>query len=379
MRPEMEKLKKLLARRYKWEAHPYQPADDQAMLRMWQQEHQDDDRWTQEYFTWEYQKNPAGKALIQLAKSQGELIGQYVLMPLRFRLRGKEMLGSIALNTLTRSDHRGQGVHVLLAEEAFDECARLGIAFSYGSPNEKAYRGTVTKMAFADIGKMVLMVKVQGIKQLLPAVFRRQPLKLVLNLFSPLISLLLKVVFFARPVKPCPGLNIRSTAEIDRRFDDLWARAQGQFINAGIRDAEYLRWRYLDKPGEPYKILVAEEPGRLAGYVVLAQSERLNGVMGIIVDMLLAEGEGQKAVAGKLLEAAEKMFRQMNKEIVACLVTPNSSLEKYLALAGFRRCPDRFKSGPFPIIIRNHGGLLDAAQTHDLNDWYLTFGDFDIY
>src|SRR6056297_3232492 len=69
-----------------------------------------------DYLRWQYLDNPAGKAVVVVARADsGELAGQYVVIPMAFRLEGKAVKGSLSLNTLTHPAYRGQGLFTKMA------------------------------------------------------------------------------------------------------------------------------------------------------------------------------------------------------------------------------------------------------------------------
>ena len=94
----------------------------------------DNDIANEDFLRYQYFKNPAGDALIDLAVDvqDGALAGQYVVWPMRFLIHGQLRQSSNSLNTLTGKKYRGQGIFTGLAEETYRREEELGHAFCYG-------------------------------------------------------------------------------------------------------------------------------------------------------------------------------------------------------------------------------------------------------
>lgn len=93
----------------------------------------------------EYFKNPSGNALIDLAWDEEKKViaGQYVVLPMRFKV-GKEQIGCVlSLNTLTREAYRGQGIFTKLAESVYARAKETDKGFCYGMPNQNSYPGFI--------------------------------------------------------------------------------------------------------------------------------------------------------------------------------------------------------------------------------------------
>ena len=56
------------------------------------------------YLMWQYNHNPAGKALIRIARDGKELAAQYINIPIRVLADGQMVRGALSLNTITREN-----------------------------------------------------------------------------------------------------------------------------------------------------------------------------------------------------------------------------------------------------------------------------------
>src|SRR5687768_7937755 len=75
---------------------------------------------TQDYLDWQYNRNPAGKAVGFNAYSAGILAAHYVTIPLVARIAGETRSGVLSLNTATHPDHQGKKLFTRLAEKTYE-------------------------------------------------------------------------------------------------------------------------------------------------------------------------------------------------------------------------------------------------------------------
>ena len=165
------------------------------------------------------------------------------------------------------------------------------------------------------------------------------------------------------------GVEVRAASAIDARFDGLWQQAAPGFDFALVRDAAYLRWRYLDPRGGEFTLLAAEHGGELLGYLAFAlYEERCR-----IADLLVRPDRVDVAAAlvGEALERA----REAGAAAVACWLPAGHPYTAALRGQGF--FDSRRDTGLNYQPIRMDPAELDvlreaAARLH------ITQGDMDI-
>ena len=68
-----------------------------------------------QYLNWEYRDNPFGPPVMTVARSpNGEVVGQYLVIPLSYHIEGAQVDGSLSLNTLTRVDFTSDNASQLI-------------------------------------------------------------------------------------------------------------------------------------------------------------------------------------------------------------------------------------------------------------------------
>ena len=167
----------------------------------------------------------------------------------------------------------------------------------------------------------------------------------------------------ARPVEE------RAVTEVDGRFDSLWQHAAKDFDFALVRDADYLRWRYLDRRGGDFTLLQAEHRGELLGYLAFA----LGGERCRIADVLTLPGRID--VASTLVGEALARARGARAAAVACWLPAGHVYMPALLSHGFLN--SRRDTGLQHRVIR-----ADATDLEVLRDptarLHITQGDMDV-
>jgi len=118
-----------------------------------------------DFLRWQYEANPAGPAVIHLARDTKThwLAGQNVVIPMRFKTKDRPsdqpIKGTLCLNILTRKAYHGQGIFTGLAEPVYQDCIEQGLEFCYAFPNPNSYPGFIRKLGFTDLGSVPLLLR----------------------------------------------------------------------------------------------------------------------------------------------------------------------------------------------------------------------------
>ncbi len=327
-----------------------------------------------DFLRWQYEENPSGPAIGQLARDaqNGQLAGQYLVIPMRFDLGGEESRCVLSLNTLTREAYRGQGVFTGLAEATYQECRSQGFVFCYGLPNRNSTHGLTQTLGFAVLGRVPLLLRPLDARAL------------VRGRWGPVLGAL------AAPVGLMCRLRERPTAgyEVVRiGVSDLadlqmfWAGVRGKYPVMGVRDASFMRWRYFDIPLREYVVYGLRVVGGsgLLGYAIGRCMEVAGISSGMVVDMLVAKGvpvEAGKSLVSHLL----KDLAGQGASLAGSLMLPHTEEYRILRASGFFRCPRALEPQPFPLCLLplTEAGDSGRGPLTDLARWFFTMGDYDV-
>lgn len=157
--------------------------------------------------------------------------------------------------------------------------------------------------------------------------------------------------------------------QLDRQLDACWAamaRTTGH-LAIGVRDAAYLRYRYLGHPDKTYRLFVLKQrlTGRVLGAIVLRVDEDAAGTRRCeLLDVV-----GAVAHVPLLVQQARRLAGQWGCLNLFAWLTEN--LLPYLAL------PSEASSRPIGIVIPANAWTAGPPVASFAGKWWLTSGDMD--
>jgi len=323
-----------------------------------------------EFLQWQYVDNPGGPAVIQLARdvTTDQLAGQYVVIPMRFKVNEETVLGSLSLNTLTRAIYSGQGIFTGLAKAVYRDSSEQGSKFCYGFPNPNSYPGFTKKLGFTDLGNVPLLLRPLNTKALVQKKFGS-----LLAAFALPFTLYYQVKERSDERYEVYSLTDSNISEMDA----FWTKICAKYPIMGVRDAAYLRWRYFDIPLRDYQVygVRQKDSSTLLGYIV-GRCTEVNGMSsGMIVDFLV--DPRHPAAGNKLVRRLLRFFVANNMDLAGSLMLSHTEESRILKAEGFFTCPKALEPQPFPVVYRSFSPPLEDPYL-DLKRWFLTMGDYDV-
>ncbi|RHC43828.1 MAG: GNAT family N-acetyltransferase [Oscillospiraceae bacterium] len=351
-----------------WEPRTYDPSRFDDILEMSIENYgKENDICDPAFLKHQYFENPAGDALIELAvdPENGTLAGQYVVQPAKIRVFGKDEKCVISLNTLTRKAYRGQKIFVRLAERTYERAAREGYALVYGAPNKNSYPGFMKKLAFKDIHHFPLYARPLNLNHMVMERMNNSALAAIATPFQ---------VFF-----PNKGASTENIVELTEQnvglFDAFWDKIKDKYNIMGVRDSEYIRYRYMNVPRREYYPYAAIKDGQIVAYAVGRIREVAGFETGMIADFLFLRGYEKDAE--QLVKNLVKRMKDEGASLAACVILANAEETKVLKKCGFYRIPDKILPQPTPLILRVLGDDSEEKLS-DINNWFFTTGDYDV-
>lgn len=160
--------------------------------------------------------------------------------------------------------------------------------------------------------------------------------------------------------------SLATIDQFDDRIDQFWDEASRPFDFIGVRNQEYLNWRYRDIRAGRFTARIAEQDDRILGYVISKQ----DGDRGYIVDVLALPGRID--VVRSLIEDRLRSFREDDASGVMCWMVAHHPYNGVLRRLGF--FDSRRDSG---FAYRPLG--IDASALEFLSDpdarLHITHGD----
>lgn len=352
-----------------WEARTYDPSRFNDMIEMSLEYFgPENDVCNVDFAKHQYFRNPSGDALIELAvdPESDVLAGQYVVQPQRFRSFGQNISCVLSFNTLTRESYRGQKIFIKLAERTFCRATNEGYAFVYGCPNQNSYPGFMKKLSFKDIHHFPLYARPLNLNHMVKERTTSGVLAAVAAPFQ---------MFFPNSSIDSAGIEILTEKNV-ARMDGFWEKIKDKYPIMGVRDAEYIHYRYLNVPRRVYYPYVAIKDGEIVAFAVGRIREVAGFETGMIADFLFVPGHEEQAK--KVIKVLVKRMKDEGASLAGCIILSHTEEVKVLKKCGFYHVPDKLLPQPTPLIFRLLNKIGDEDKLSNINNWFFTTGDYDV-
>lgn len=318
------------------------------------------------YINWEYLNNPDGVAVIKVAESLGKIVSQYVVLPRRYIINGNIKKGSLSVNTLTHPAYRGHGLFPKLATETFKRCLERDILFTVGFPNPVSAPVIKSRKLFETIGALQLMIKpLNPIRPVLAYFFsRRKKTGTEIEMYIP------KKYFLENE-------NI-SVFEIDQdsmAYEKFLIKFNNGKKITTFRSLEFLKWRYINIPYRKYMLFKRVDNGEITAIAVV-RARHLYGLRcGIITDLMFLEDSANK---NGLISFIRKVAAYNKLDMLITALPAHSTENKLFRRSGFFTLPKKLLPQELLFIVKRHSENC-PEEISIFSNWFLTFGDYDIF
>ena len=352
-------------------------SDAQAIARLKSIHGREGQEWLNR-FAWQFVDNPGHDPTRAigwvLETPAGEILGQEMAMPHRFRVFGQERYVAISVDTFVDPRLRGYGFGKKLFD-AYFEGQQGGLAL-----------GTTANEATEYLWKKVGGFGIGDLNVAYDFVYRSSVLlrrTIATSLKPPLLATAVSYLLgslrdtIARPELPSLSGTIhyeQVVADDDERLDDIWVACRDDYQITMVRNRVYRHWRYNQVPGPRPEIFLVMDHGDIskkqAAWFVLHSTRR--GRLSSVCELL--------DVFGPLGEP------EFQRQVLACAVIAGSQTgadflevrglhpewRQHLPALGLR--PRTLPSNPF--VCRNMGEF-DEPVLRNHATWHLCIADGD--
>jgi len=320
-----------------WAARDYEPGDEERILDLFELTY--GKRRSIEHWRWMFSECPFGRGIMKLLFDGNVLVGHYAVVPMAVEIDGVQSNAALSVDTMTHVKHRGRGIFAFLASETYKECQKRGLALVYGFPNENSHKGFVNRLRWHSFGHMKNMRK--------------------------------KLPIDAKSIPNSPH-DVHEVSFFGKNIDELWRSISGHFPVIVPRNANYLNWRFCQKPSVDYrKLVMNDETGVTIGYAVLKSYEGKEHVVGHIVDLMCVDAR----VLPDILVSCIRCFITQGINEVSLWVPMISPARKILERWGF---VEEAMQTYFGVKLLSDDMSL-SEKVVSFENWYLSMGDSDVF
>lgn len=306
-------------------------------------------------FDWYYGRNPEGEPLVVfLCHGEArEPVGTASTGRRRMVALGRTIHAGLLLDFVVTPGHRTLFPAMALQRE-MKRIADAAFETIYGMPNPMS-EAAIKRMGFERKGTMVRRVRVLRSAGYLA---RKVP-ALVGQLAGPVIDQVRRA-HLALGSPGSSGMRAAWMERPDARFDDLWRRCAGLADVIGVRDADFLAWRFVEFPFGQHEFfaLVSPDETRLVAY---AACEAVGSVLH--VHDFLADPAEPSTLPALWRELARAAYHRGHGSVSVSFLG-DEAVQRSLADAGFLARSER------PFYVSRSSPL--AAK-----GWFVTDADED--
>jgi hypothetical protein len=251
----------------------------------------------------------------------------------RFRVKGRDCPARDGVDAAVDPGYQERGLYGAMVDQTKErpQFHDHDIGISYSS-NPRLQRRDVRE------GSRLLANPIQVLEKpcRAGAIVRRNREKYPGRLPAPLAVLRIKLETavhrirhrpYWRPLEP--GWSITTLERFDARTDAFFDEAARSFDFLVVRSSDYMNWRYCEPAAGQFTVRVAEEEGKILGYLVSKISEG----NGYIADLLALPG--RLDVVRSLIEDALRLLREARAEQVRCWMIGRHPYSGLLRRHGF--------------------------------------------
>jgi hypothetical protein len=309
-------------------------------------------------YDWFYRRNPQGQASLNLlhSNSDAEPVGFLGLGARSLCLDGIDVAAGVLVDFVVSPKHRSAFPALTLQRQA-RTAGLLERPVIYGLPDTKAVL-VCRRLDMHVQAQMQRWVRVTGARH-----YFDRKLPRALSVPLAFVTDLADRMAVRVQVAGC-GLRGEWIETFDERFDDLWMRLGKTGRAMGVRNRQFLQWRFTEQPGHSYRIFAITRAAdrQLVGYFVCEVAAKFLAIK----DCLNVGSTDDFKRALLLLSAAA---RKLRLAAVSVEIAAGPRLQQSLRRAQFVQRSHR----PFFAVL--HESVREAAQRCD---WYITSADEDI-
>ncbi len=311
------------------------------------------ERRSSERWRWRFLDAPDGPARIHILEAGGHVVGHFAHAPFSVWDGGRKLRMAYSHELMVHPDYRNRGgmrqlEEAFLAERGFD----LRLSFATDRSARLMERYGTGKL----LGRLPVWIR------------RRKPVRS----FPPGIrhgTTAVMRAYAALASAPRPKLKIEPLAELDEEVDSL-AAASASFARCiRVRNAGYLRWRWLDEPRASWSIRAARGAGGdLRGLIVFGSEDSDFARVGHVVDLVALDAEALRSL---LADAYSTLTEIGCHRVVCTYLDPRPWARRAFLRSGF--LPANTGTNLMGLSLSRAAG----PYPEHLDSWYITHGDMD--
>jgi hypothetical protein len=315
------------------------------------------------FWQWEFMEGPDGRALIYIVEERNKVVGHFADIPRRFIVEGEVVLGTLSLDLMVHHDYWRRGIFQAMGKYGAQRVKQKNGLFLTAFPIRLETIQGLKKIGWKEVVELPVLVYPIKFSGIVNRYLHFSPLGVFIGGMARFFYFLL---YGLKRRKEIGGDEIEKVGLLDEQFDGFWQKALSLYPILGIRNRNYLTWRYFKHPTRDYVIYRAIRNGEMRGYIVLRKVELLNLNSAVIVDLLALDEAALKALVKRGIQHS----RQEGVYLVGLIVPQGHLYYKILRKMGFL---PSFKKFLFMVYPNSDKEMILSPEK-----WYVNWGDTDV-
>jgi hypothetical protein len=293
--------------------------------------------------------------------SSSRVAGLYSSFFVDFLVEQKKRIAAQSIDTLTDINYRGKGLFTKLASDVNKRLAADNTPFIYGFPNSSSAPGFFKKLGWKKIGDGTVPFIVRPVR--LGFVIQK-----LLKKESTALRPVTDVAITNKNIKPITSFNADVNA-----IADVFLKTKKYAI---CRDSNYLNWRFIQKPGEDYKIYGYYDSNNvLKGFVVYTVKQKHGGNIGYIMELMYDTADA--AVGKQLLKQAVKAIKKSGADLILAWSFKDAPGTAAYKSNYFFTMPEKLKTIQLFFGACLFDTTIEEASFFNASNWYISYCDSD--
>lgn len=325
---------------------------------------------SKDHWNWEFMKNPNGPGEILLAVDHNKIVGHYAVIPEKIKIKDKQVMGTLSLDTMVHPDYQGQRIFTILASSLYEDIGKKDMPITYGFPNKNSIHGITSTLDWVEISTLPVLQLTIGSEKVITKALKSKILGKMGSLFVG------KKRLSERPETSGKDWEIEKIDIFDEEFDDIFNHGAANIKVITVRDNKYLNWRFIEKPENDYECFCIFKNDKKYGYIVLKSEEKFDLNSGFVVDYFSKRSDPELDTL--LISWGMDYLNYHGVDIVIAMMFSHIPYYKIFRKLGYFRIPRKMFPKDIYFSARKNNEDVDFNMVSDKNSWYLTWGDTDV-
>ncbi len=324
-----------------------------------------------DYWNWNYKGLMGAEVIVYVAKNdEGEIIGHYHFIILNGHYPDPPTTKyTLIQDAGVDPRYRNLGIFKTLSLMGKAELKEKGVKIIETFPNVRSKHSFSKNTKYTIIDMMPSFVLFLDMPYFLSTRLSLGPINKLLG--NPMAA----VTRLSRRLKKDKQARVEASKMYDEQVLDVYAQFADTFTYGLVKDANYLQWRYVDKPGfNHYFFKITDDQNVCQAVAVIKEDHMLGADVLVLLDF--AHRPGADNYLLQLLDeirVQQKSFFDTPKALM--FTTFEGHFRKKIKKAGFVKVPERLNPRVIPLMVSNTD---EVEGFYDPHNWQVCLCDWDV-